>query len=322
MNESYWSIFKSHFIHVINNNPYYLKYFVFLQIIQRNVLFYGQYGFPTDLFIDEILKVKFNIDHIYRQECIWNKDFVYQYNQHFLEIDLMHPSISKNICLLSKFIIDIIKNKNIANNKHFFIIKHIDILSPKDAIVFRIVLEKYSNNVFFFCTTHKLDKIETPIKSRFSMMRMPLLSHQEVLKIFKDILKIPLNVFLAENKTRNIVHAIFIAELEKSEKSETSENSETLTKEFCTLFFPPIHDFLIEFNKKKNNLDAIRQFSYKCFQFNISIPVLTLDLLKLLPKKYRMNIIHQSCLLDHSLQLTNKGREPVYIETFLCNVLL
>lgn len=315
MKKCFWTIFKNHFINIIHDNETYERTFNFVLNTDNNVLFYGHHGFPIDLLMDEILKHKFNITNLYKQECTWNKDIAYLYNQHFLEIDLMHPSLSKNFANLTKFIISIIKNKNIGNDRHCIIIKHIDMLSQNDYSSFRIMLERYSCNAFFFCTTHKLDKIDVPVKSRFALLRIPLLSHEEILSIFSRYLEIPLNEHLVQARTRDIIKAIFIAQVEHNDKT-------IVTKEFCTLNFPPISEFIQKFDKRKNNLDAIRKFSYKCFQFNISIPALTQDLLKILPNKSKANLIEIASKTDHLLNLTKKGREPLYIEAFLCNVLL
>lgn len=315
MKKCFWTIFKNNFINIIHDNETYERTFNFVLNTDNNVLFYGHYGFPIDLLMDEILKSKFNITNLYKQECSWNKDITYLYNQHFLEIDLMHPSLSKNFANLTKFIISIIKNKNIGNDRHCIIIKHIDMLSQNDYSSFRIMLERYSCNAYFFCTTHKLDKIDVPVKSRFALLRIPLLSHQDILNIFSLYLEFPLNEHLVQAQTRDIIKAIFIAQIEYNDKS-------VINKEFCTLNFPPICEFVQKFDKRKNNLDAIRKFSYKCFQYNISIPALTHDLLKILPNKSKANLIEIASKTDHQLNLTKKGREPLYIEAFLCNVLL
>lgn len=311
-----WSKFKKHFREIIETNHYYNKLFGFLQQSNSNVLLYGYHGFPTDLYIDEVIKAKFDINILYKQECIWNKDVHYIYNQRFLEIDLIHPSLTKNMHSVLKFIISIIKNKNINNDKHFIIIKHIDILTQNDYNTFRIILERYSSNASFICTTHKLDKIDFPVKSRFILMRIPLMTHKHILDIFSKYLKTKLNKHLVAIKTRDIVRAIFIAQIEENDKEVV------VTKEFCTMYFPPVYDFVKQFNNKKYSLDSIKQFSYKCFQFNISIPQLARDILTIFPEKKKYNLIQTASDIDHELHLTNRGREPIYIESFLCSILL
>lgn len=312
---SYWNTFRDGFKSIIEKHEYYNKIYHYMKDAENNVLLYGSHGFPTDLFIDEVIKVKFGLDMLYKKECTWNKDVVYSYNQHFLEIDLLNPMLSKKFANIIKFLMSIIASRHVINAKHFIIIKHIDVFSRDDFGALRIILERFSNNVYFLCTTHNLDKIDVPVKSRFNLIRMPLFQHQEVQSIFENVLNIPLNKYLQDQKTRNIIKAIFIAEVEK-------QNKEIITKDFCTLNFPPLMDFIAKYDKKKNNLESIRTLSYQIFQYNITIADILQDLLKIPSVKNKFKIIQDASNIDHLLQCTNKGREPIYIETFLCRVFL
>ena len=296
------------------NHDYYAKIFMFLKDYENNVLLYGKDGFPIDLFIHEMLKAKFNlVGPLHKTEChTTNKDIVYYHNPYFLEIDLKHPSmISKNAALsnaLTKFIVNIISNKNITNHKHFIIIKHIDVLNHENYGSFRIILERYSSNVYFLCTANNIDKIDVPVKSRFSLIRMPLFSHDEIKMIFKDYLKCTLNpVLVHDQNMRNIIKIIL---LQSTQFDGTG---------ISTLHFPPILDFT---SNKKKSLKMIRQFSYECFQYNITISEIAQDLLKILPKKQKLKALQIAAETDHMLQQTNRGREPIYIESFLCQVFL
>jgi hypothetical protein len=127
-NESYWSLLKNNFKDIINTSEYYKNLFNFIHNFENNILLYGKYGYPSDLFIEEIIKYKFNISTIYRTECVWNKNVIYNENQNFFEIDLINPNMPKDFSFLSELILHIIKSKSIINVKHFIIIKHIDIL--------------------------------------------------------------------------------------------------------------------------------------------------------------------------------------------------
>ena len=182
-----WEKFQTCFGNILDENDYYRKQLIFLKNIDRNVLLYGARGFPTDLFIDEMMKNNFSLKNITKQQCLINKDIQYLHHPCFIEVDLSHPSCSKNIPNLFKFIIGIIVNKNIHNAKHTIIIKHIDVLKPLEYNSLRILLEKYSKNANFVCSTHKLDKIDVPVKSRFTLLRMPLFNHAEIKDIFKNI---------------------------------------------------------------------------------------------------------------------------------------
>ena len=107
----FWYIFTNHFNEIIQSNEYYSKIFNFLTTYEHNVLLYGSHGFPTDLFIDEVMKKKFHCHTLYKTDHIWNKDIVYKHNQNFIEINLAHPAMPRDLTAVSKFIINIIKNK-------------------------------------------------------------------------------------------------------------------------------------------------------------------------------------------------------------------
>jgi len=275
----------------------------------NNYLFYSSIGFPFDLFIDDIIMKRFQISTIYRKEIIWNKSIIYNENQYFFEFDLDNPNMSKKYDSLIDLILLIIKTKPIINHKHLIIIKNIDKLFDF-FFSFRIILEKYSHNCFFICTTHKISKIELPIKSRFCLFRIRLFTNSEIINIFHSKLNIPLNQYLIKNNSRNIIFAIFIAQTEINEPL-------LITEDFCNFNYPPIKDLL----SSNYSLNDLRQLSYKYSQYNLSIKDLSLDLLKIYKNKYKL-IIDNSIELENLLNNSNKGREPIYIEALLSQVLL
>jgi hypothetical protein len=307
---NYWSIFKNNFLKIIESGDfeYYNNMLKTISNYDINILLYSTFGFPLELFIDEIIKKKFDIKVIYRNEHIWEKNIIYNENQYFLEIDLMNPNMNKDFNNINKFILYIIKSKNIVNNnKHFIIIKNIDFLDNY-FYAFRILLERYSSNVYFLCSTYKISKIESPIKSRFILFRFPLFTQQEIKKICSN-LNIPLNHYLIDNKTRNIINAIFIAEVERNEPH-------LINYQFCNYNFPPLFDFI---NENDYTIENIRNLSYKCCQYNINISQITLDLLKMKSKKNKLELISNAANIDHILTKTNKGREPIHIEALLAD---
>jgi DNA polymerase III delta prime subunit len=310
-----WSIFKVHFKDTIIHSEYYSKWFTFLKNYNNNVLLYGPLGFPTDLYIDEILQDRYNIQNLHKTECTWGKEIIYYHNPYFLEINLMHPLVNKNLTSICKFLIDIIKNKNISNEKHCIIIKNIDLLDKDYFSSYRIILERYSNNVCFICTAHNIDRIDVPVKSRFALVRMPLFTHQEIINIFHKM-QIQLNRHIINSKySRDIIRAIFITQLE--------HNGAEITEDFCQLNFPPLLEFI---DKKSYSITDVKTFSYKCFQYNITIKEIVCDLLKikgfLKSKKAKINLIKNASDIEYNLKQAKKGREPIYLETFLCQVFL
>ena len=300
---SVWIKFKNNFTKIINNFHEYNLILKSYSKYEHNLLFYSYIGFPIDLIIDELLKIKFN-NNINKKEVIWNKNIVYYENQNFFEIDLNNPNISNDYTFLTDMLLFIIKNKSVSNKKHLIILKNIDKLEEY-SYVFRIILEKFYNNVYFICSTNKICKIESPIKSRFSLIRLRLFYIDEIKIIFNDFIQEKL---LIEN--RNIIFCIFLSQVNINEPL-------LITNEFCNYNYPPIFNFV----NTKYDIYDIRQLSYKLSQYNLSIFNITMDLIKIYKKK-AIDIIKIASEIDYLLTISNKGREPIYIENFLCQVLL
>jgi len=302
-----WNKFQINFGEIINEIEEYKKILNYSIYFNQNLLFYSYIGFPIDLFIDEIIKKKFNIKQIYRKEIIWNKTIIYNENQYFFEIDLDNPNMPRKLNNLNDMLLFIIKTKSINTEKHLIIIKNIDKLN-ENFFAFRIILERYYNNCYFICYTNKINKIETPIKSRFFLFRLRLFKTEEIELIYNKYFKIELNKNLINN--RNIIFNIFISQTEKFEPLLVDDD-------FCNLHYPPLKTFL----KSKYSLYDIRQLSYKYCQYNIGICEIVEDLLKIDKKNYK-KIIEISVKLDELLNNTNRCREPMYIEAFLCQILI
>ena len=188
-------------------------------------------------------------------------------------------------------------------------IKNIDKLSEQ-FFSFRIILERFYNNCYFICTTNHISKIENPIKSRFSLFRFRLVTNKEIQLIFNNYLQRKLNKFLIENNCRDIYFAIFIGQVELNEPELISEN-------FCNYNYPPIMNFV----NSNYNLNDIRQLAYKYSQYDLNIKDLILDLLKII-KKDKQKIIELGALFDLLLIQSNKGREPIYLEALLNQILI
>jgi hypothetical protein len=308
---SLWIKFKNKFKEIINEIDDYKILFDTYKTIEYNLLLFSYKGFPLDLFIDELLKTKFNIKNLHKNELIWNKSIIYYENQYFLEIDLNNPNISNDYSFITDMILFIIKNRPLILNKHLIIIKNIDRLEEY-AYVFRIIIEKYYNNVYFICTTNKISKIESPIKSRFSLIRMRLFTINEIQKIFNKYLECNYKT----NDNRNIIFNIFLAQVNINEPH-------LITKDFCEYNYPLIKNFI----SSKYDLNDIRQLSYKLSQYNLSIQDIILDLIKVY-KEMNYNdekikeIIDIGADIDYILTISNKGREPIFIENLLCQILI
>lgn len=345
MIENNWNKLEEVFPYIIDDNKRYNIILKNILLSSNNKLLYTPIGFPIDSFLNTLLIQIFNIKPPFNKtEHIWEKSIIYIENQHYIDIDLMNPENIKNIEKITSFLLHIICSKNVKMKKHYIIIKHVDLLSSLFCD-FRIILEKYSHNVIFICTTHYITRLEPPIRSRFSTFRIPLFTFEEIQNIFSNYLNISMNDYLFETKPRNIVKALFISEIERYPLS-----SEILTKEFIEYNFPPFVEFIKEYNKNKNNLDDIRGLSYKCCQYNISILQIIQDFIRLvdlgtyyinirsqssedniseldnnidnIKKKLKCEIIKIGTDIDYLLSQTNKCKEPLYIENLLCQLLL
>lgn len=336
MIKSAWEKLQEKFPEIIRNNKIYNDIVKNILLSPNNLLLYCAYGFPIDLIIDAILIEKFKKINFYRTAHIWDKSIYYNENQDFIEIDLMNPDNIKNIDKLTKFLLHIVNTKNISLDKHLIILKHIDLLY-RHYYEFRILLERFSNNITFISTTHHISKIETPIRSRYSLFRIPLFTFAEINDIYINYLDMSVNEYLALNETRDIVKCIFITD------NESLPNQELITKTFVNYNYPPFVDFIKTFNAK--NIDDIRNLSYKCCQYNISISKIIHDFIKLVDEEgeyllkikypkiakknhtlYKNNlkkeIISIGADIDYMLSQTNKCKEPIYIEKLLCQLLI
>jgi hypothetical protein len=183
-----------------------------------------------------------------------------------------------------------------------------------------------------------MSKIELPIKSRFNSFRVPLFTFEEINNIFVNYLGISVREELAAMKTRNIIKALFISEIENSPHA-----GEILTDDFIKYNYPPFFEFIKTYDKNKNNIEDIRYLSNKCCQYNISIHKIIEDFLilvdhgdhylrikysKLPIKKYedikkneKMKIIEIGSSIEYMLSQTNKSKEPIYIEMLLFKLL-
>ena len=159
MIKSAWEKLQEKFPEIIRNKKIYNDIVANILLSPNNLLLYCAYGFPIDLIIDTILIEKFKKINFYRTAHIWDKSIYYNENQDFIEIDLMNPDNIKNIDKLTKFLLHIVNTKNISLDKHLIILKHIDLLY-RHYYEFRILLERFSNNITFISTTHHISKIE------------------------------------------------------------------------------------------------------------------------------------------------------------------
>jgi hypothetical protein len=265
-----------------------------------NILMYSAIGFPMAVYWDHIMHQKFG--KFQRKECTFKKDVTYFETPFFFELDFLHPSNTKAMDHMQELIKMIISSSCIHSDRHIIFCKNIDAID--DIYAFRVLLERYSKNAMFVCTTHCLSNIEAPIRSRFYTIRVPLFTFDEINFIMSK-LDVALHPKLQETQCRNIYKAIAIADICQSHPIE--EHSK-----ICSHNFPMIHQFFQDY--KHPTIDQIRTLSNKICQQNVPFASVVEDLLWYVPDGKKLWFIQQVSKLQHMLSTTNKGREPLYYE--------
>ena len=117
-----------------------------------------------------------------------NVDFNVKITNTFQELNLLYRSnYDKHI--ITKYIVDIIKNKNYKYDKHIIILKEFDKLNFNAYMAIRRIMEVYSENVLFICTSSNLSKIPEALTSRFLNIRCPFIEKTNLSNFIKIFLK-------------------------------------------------------------------------------------------------------------------------------------
>jgi hypothetical protein len=305
-------VFKEHFKSIIFENPdtipYYSKYMTFLKNINSgggnvlsNVLFYGSNGFDHDMFLETLLEVSFG--KTYRRLIQIKKGVEYIETQFYYEFDFLKISSEQ----VQEIIVGIIKHKGVNNKKHYIVLKNIDFI--EDMFNFRIILERFFNNAMFICSTYSISKIETPIKSRFFCIRLPLFQNKEIDWIYSTYFE-PMG-FNRESKlleNRNILKNIFMSDVRK-------QKPKLLTDEFLTLNYPPISELCT-----KTQLFFLRNIACDIMKYEVEIVDIVKDLLKTgaIKDKKLVPFLKEAAKIEHQAVLQKETKPYImFIEHLL-----
>lgn len=264
-----------------------------------NILLYGVYGFPLDLLWKEGLRQRFAVDRFLPTTCTWGKDITYLETPYYIHLDLEHPSMPKDIEILQDFLKSIISTRSVLSQRHILVLEHIDILAHHHTNMnaFRVLLERFSKNAWFICTTYHMGKIEAPLRSRFHCIRVPLPSEEDVQKILHMVGS--RDISGGTIGTRNIFQAF------------------TGSAGFV---FPPVRAFVLQ--PTVPTIEDVRAVTYKAFQCGVGVSEFAKDILEAcMLRGDAEEDLHQMASMfaqDEHLSCQSKGmRTLLYMEYML-----
>lgn len=295
-----WASFYSNFPQYLSLLPYHqyiINSILSINLTQSpNLLLYGAKGFPFEMLFEYAFAKQFQSEFpIQKQFPKWNNEIPFIETRFYIELDARHPDFPKNSAVLIDFIVTIISSKCLYLDRHIILLKHFDELTQKShGSIFKILLERFSQNVLFCCTTHYLQRLEPAILSRMSVFRVPLPTLTETQKILNALDP----SFDGIPKTR---HFVWNLHFYKSSLDPT-------------FHYPSIQ----ELQKMKLSQTDIRQLSYKLFQHQISVAELIQDTLHLLPNEsIQLKWVEATVPIEHQSHSVDLVKHGFYLELIL-----
>lgn len=270
-----------------------------------NVLLYGCDGFPLTSLWDVAIKSKYG--DYKRKTCTWEKQWIYSETPYFFEIDFLNPGQPKDIESLADFFKDILRHPCIHATRHIFVLKHIDVLCARGYVyMMRVILERFSKNAWFICTTYQISAIEKPIRSRFRLVRVPLFTPGQMQTLF-DQANIPLHPECVKHAVSNINVATFLSIVDEKLLPYPVED-------FCMLHAPFIQDIM---KIASPSISQIRAVTQKLSVHGFTISQIAQDLLHYIHAKDKHDFVHKAANIEHMYACTEKYRKPLYIELLI-----
>lgn len=271
-----------------------------------NILLYGPHGFPMNIIWDSLFPRSI------KRQIVWNNQVTYLETPHFFEIDVAYPHNPKDIDTLAWFIKELIQHPCVFNTRHVIIINNIDYIcslhNGKQSYAFRVLLERFSQNAVFICTTCNRAHLEQPLLSRFIGFRIPLATTAELQNIFES-LQIPFHPMIVEYNCRDLYFAMYIAWLSLHAPSKIKPD----------MFKYKVSDMhaLVASGKKVSHAD-IRDITSHVSVHNASMRDITLDIIHDIKcEKKKQELIMYAAKIDHMCATTESFRKPLYIELLI-----
>jgi len=277
-----------------------------------NVLLYGARGFPLELVYRAAIRRRFGEFHLRDHVA---GEIPYRRCGYFIELDFAHPNLPKDLECLTGFLRGIVDARFAHAPRHIIVLRNVDAL--RDPQPFRVLLERFSNNAVFLCTTHRIGAIEPPLRSRFQHSRVPLPTAQETRAIL---------ALLGADAEANadadadadaeapcrvpFLKALYIAGLGPDAAAGAG----------AAYHYAPLAEFLAR--ARAPALEAIRAAAAGVYQANVPLARAAEDIVRYLdsvraPSKAIFKFVESAADLDHAFVATQKGRAPIYYERLL-----
>ena len=280
------------------------------------MLLYGARGFPLELVYRAAIRRRFGEFHL-RDHV--SGDIPYRRCGYFIELDFAHPNLPKDLECLTGFLRDIVDARFAHAPRHIIVLRNVDAL--RDPQPFRVLLERFSNNAVFMCTTHRLGAIEPPLRSRFQHSRVPLPTAQETQAILAllganlgeeaDVGARTDSDVESEAPCRlPFLKALYLAGL----------GPEATAAAAAGYHYSPLAEFLTR--PRAPTLEAIRAAAAGVYQANVPLARAAEDIVRYLdsvraPRKAIFKFVESAADLEHAFVATQKGRAPIYYERLL-----
>ena len=296
-----------------------------------NILLYGAKGFPHSVLWDAVARNEFG--NFTRRPCVFraqttgNQEWHYQETPYFFDIDLQNPSQPKDLQTLSDFLTSILRHPCMHTSRHIFLLRNIDAVMTKDGSpMFRVLLERFSKNAWFICTTYKVASVECPIRSRFLAMRVPLMTPEEVCHVLvaagKDSTLLPeLHECIRAAAVRDIRYALYLAEYETIYKSMTPDASLPHTLEVMANYKAPfLHTSFNTHRVKDATFQEIRALAQKLTVNGYTLADVVRDVLSnnhIASEAAAHEFVRTAAELEHKFACTDGYRKSLYLEYLL-----
>lgn len=255
-----------------------------------NLLLYGAAGMPFFPIINYLILSPLSRhmkDISFQHSTFTHKTLHMPYTETdiYLYMDMMNPDMPKDGDAIFEFLITILHSRCMHLHKHIVVLDNIDVLTASSSQVMRVLLERYSSNVWFVCTTNRIGAIEPPIISRFLTIRIPLPTKDEVSTIIRY-----LGLPQPPIATRNLSEAIM------------GENAPRLE---------------LQINSVTPTLENVRLQAQRLLQNYVPLSQLAFYLINKAPQKKRPYLLKRIATIEAQYQTRRKGRDIFFYEAML-----